>query len=200
MAHQTFVLRQGIRTRLGLQLNSSNEDYVTFGEIDDAPTALFDVAIPQFAIHPMPNPACDNASTSHVLHPPLHAPAPSAPDLEDLTRGADELRPMVDAAENMDDDPDDEYSEPAVRPLSRRRIVLFWDQLNLEGLDDAQLAIVDRWFVTDAVPEESHTYHQQVLDLASEIRSLPHPMAFEAIGHIFHVSCGTIYKHLEECG
>jgi hypothetical protein len=46
MAHQIFVFRQGIRTRLGLQLNGSTEDYVTFGEIDDASIASFDVAIP----------------------------------------------------------------------------------------------------------------------------------------------------------
>jgi hypothetical protein len=46
---------------------------------------------PQFAIHSMPNPAWDDAWTSHVFHPPLHAPTLSAPDLEDLTHGADAL-------------------------------------------------------------------------------------------------------------
>jgi hypothetical protein len=160
MAHQAFVLRQGIRTRLDLQLNISNEDCVTFGEIDDAPTALFDVAIPHFAIHPIPNPVWDDPSTLHVFHTPLHALTPSGPDLEGLTRGADALRQMIEAAENMNNDSDHEYSEPAVHPLSRGRIPLFRNQLNLEGLDDAHLAIVDRWFVIDAVPEESRTYHQ----------------------------------------
>jgi hypothetical protein len=102
----------------------------------------------------MPNPAWDDPSTLHVFHPPLHAPTPSAPDLGDLTLGADTLRQMIEAAENMGDDSDDQYSEPAVLPLSRRRIALSRDQLNLEGLNDAQLAIVDRWFVIDVVPED----------------------------------------------
>jgi hypothetical protein len=106
---------------------------------------------------------------------------------------------MIKATENMGDDSDDEYSEPAVRSLSRYRIALFRDQISLEGLDDAQLAVVDRWLVIDAVPEESRTYHQQVRDLATELRNLPRPTVFEAIGRIFHVSRGTIYKHLEEC-
>jgi hypothetical protein len=66
-------------------------------------------------------------------------------------------------------------------------------------LDDDQLVIADRWFVIDAIPEESRTYPQQVRDLATELRNLPHPTAFETIDRIFHVSCGTIYKHLEEC-
>jgi hypothetical protein len=160
MVHQTFVLHQGIWTRLGLQLKNSIDDYATFGEIDHAPTALFGVAIAQFAIHPMPNPPWGDSSTSHVFHPPLHAPIPSSPDLRNLTRGADALREIIEAAENMDDNSDDEYSKPAVRSLSRRRIALCRGQLNLEGLDDAQLAIVDWWFVIDAVPEESGTYHQ----------------------------------------
>jgi hypothetical protein len=69
----------------------------------------------------------------------------------------DALRQMAEAAENMDDDPDDEYSEPAVWPLSRRKISLFRDQLNLEGLDDNELAIVDRWFVIDTVPQAIRT-------------------------------------------
>jgi hypothetical protein len=194
MVNQTFVLRQGIRTRLGLRLNSSNEDHATFGEINNTLTALFNVAIPQFAIHHMPNPAWDDPSTSHVFHPPLYAPTPSAPDLEDPTRCADALRQTIEAAESMDDDPDDEYSEPAIRPLSGRRIALLRDQFNLEGLDDDQLAIIDRWFGIDAGPEESRTSHQQVLDLATELRNLPHPTSFEAIGR------STIYKRLEECG
>jgi hypothetical protein len=120
-----------------LQLNNSNEDYLTFGEINDAPTALFDVAIPQFAIHLMPNSTWDDPSILHVFHPPLHPPTTSAPDLEDLMRGADALRQMTDAVENMGSDSDDENSESAVHPLSRRRIALFRDQFNLEGLDDA---------------------------------------------------------------
>jgi hypothetical protein len=107
---------------------------------------------------------------------------------------------MTEATDNMDNDPDNEYSEPAVRSLSPRRIALFRDQLNLERLDDGQLVIADRWAVIDAVPEESRTYHQQVLDLATELRNLLHPTAFEAIDRIFHVSHSTIYKHLEECG
>jgi hypothetical protein len=41
---------------------------------------------------------------------------------------------MIEAPENMGNDSDDEYSEPAVRPLSRRRVALFRDQFNLEGL------------------------------------------------------------------
>jgi hypothetical protein len=108
MAHHIFMLRQGIRTQLGLQLNRSNEDYVTFGEIDDASTALFDVAILQFAIHPMPNPAWDDPLTSHVFHPPLYAPTPSTPYFEDLTRAADALQQIIEAVENMENDPDDD--------------------------------------------------------------------------------------------
>jgi hypothetical protein len=67
----------------------------------------------------MPNPAWDDPSTSHVFHPPQNAPTPSAPDLEDLTRGADALRQMIEAAEDMGDDSDDEYLELAVGPISR---------------------------------------------------------------------------------
>jgi hypothetical protein len=112
-----LVLRQRIQKRLDLQFNSSNKDYVTFREIDDAPTALFDVAVPQFVIHPVPNPAWDDPSASHVFHHPLHALTPSVPYLEDLTHGLDALRQIIEAVANTDDDPDEVYLEPAVVPF-----------------------------------------------------------------------------------
>jgi hypothetical protein len=116
----------------------------------------------------MPNPAWDDPLTSHVFHSPLQAPTPSAPDLEDLTHSTDALRQMIEAAENMDD----EYSEPAARSLSRLSITLFRGQLNLEGLNDAKLAVVDRWFVIDAVPEESHGIRStRIVKLSSAIRT-----------------------------
>jgi hypothetical protein len=55
----------------------------------------------------MPNSAWDDPSTSHGFHPPLHAPTPPTPDLEDLTRGADALQQMIKAAKNMGDGSDD---------------------------------------------------------------------------------------------
>jgi hypothetical protein len=98
------------------------------------------------------------------------------------------------AADEEEEDLEYEGAEP-IQEKSRRQAALDIDKLNLVNLNEPQLQIILAWFEDNELyPDRS--YHDQVREIATGLRSLEPIPSFSHIGQIFGRKKGTIQKHL----